>query len=472
MQSILIFANEILNTITAGTYVIRPVLFLAYLIAVVFATFVLIALQGKIRKPLLNTIWIRTISLTAIGCFSFLFLVNLFLQIFVFSALGISERSVAVAIDKGEITDTRLIHIHFGKVIVAEAFLAPTKSLVLRSDTGRALVPYVPRVLIFLEIAALFIGLITSGLASAFYVSKINGIGRRISAALLAGTLGFLVFEKSVDGGIFSDSAGFALFAYTGLLLMPLARFRKTYPYMIVGYVWVLLLLYVFGFYWPQSYLMYTFERLGILVLLCATGVFGIQGRRTQAMAGAALVLCCISAFIYFNDAGDRTYLNTATTPGSQYISVYAEEAQPAIPFVNRIGDLRVYDVSSLAPVKIENILEKYNLPAAYRPITEGSFVCTKPTLVLEDTFEVLSPKSLVDTGTSDGFYSVAFVRKYPAPAGWYRYQAQLVYNPCVSRYLDVLEQAVKVGGSERAIIYDLNVYKTPNQPVKRNGDK
>lgn len=456
-------ANELMNTITAGTYPVRPVLFVGYMLGVLVTVWLVRWLPARTRLLKISGISRRTISVVAISLVSLLFLTNVILQFAVFNYFGIPERSVAIGIQNGEITETRFAHIHFGKVVIASILKGPTQDLILRADTGRALLPYVPQAVVVVESILFVIALLFSLLSAGQYVQPISGKGRQLSALLLLGLLGFYVLEKSLDGGIVSDGAGLALLTWAFLLLMPLHRFAKLIPYMVFGYTAVLLCLYIGGWYWPTSYALLALERTGVLALLILTGAYFLRDMRRAAALAGGIALVGVALFIYHNDASDRDYMSRRIAPDAFYLAAYPEEAKPSLPKVGGIGDLNVYDASSLAPRTVNDVLEQYQLPAAYRPLTPGSYTCSAPALLREERFSVLSPKRLVAVRSDSGLFSLTVTPEYPAPRGWYRYHAVLFYNPCIPRYLDVLEQGIVSAGSDTALVYGLELYVTPN---------
>jgi hypothetical protein len=428
MMYLLQILNGVMNTITLGTYPVRPFLFIGY--AVVLAS-ILIVITHLRPRAVWESVSVRTdrvIRILSITSIALLFLISLVTELSVFNAFGI----------------------HFGKSALATLLPQNDEAIVASADTGSALLPYVPKALPYGEVFLFLLALCTSLYISACACLKISGRGKVVAIIILYTLVSFLVLEKSVDGGLLSDGAGVACGIYILLVLKKRSVIRSSL-YISIGYVWVLLALHFMGFYWPLKLLTYTFVHSAVFLLIAYTLHYAINGsnRRVKKIL-AVFALLTVTVVAYVQSNYDRSYLSSVITPGTSYLSAYEREAGLPLPLLGRIGSLVVYDTSPFAGKTVRDVVDTYHLPYWYQPISIYPQNCSMETNRHEERFFLLSRTPLVDSVAVNDLADID---------GWYRYGVKVTQGYCVPRSLNVLSEMVHLAGTNTFIIYGMQEY-------------
>ena len=445
MPHLLTFLNSVTGAFMLGTYPIRSFLLLGaalMLLAGVVVARSRMQLSARMRPAL---------SFMAIGSLAVLFALTLAMEASVFRAHGIPQRDLAIFMTGEEITDSRLVHTHFGKVIIGASVGRMFPHTIHRSDTGAALLPYVPAPMVVLQGTLFLLALFALFGALASRVASVSGTRQKVALGLLAALSGFIVLEKSIDGGILSDGAGLALAACLGLLFAPLSYFPRALAWGAVGYGLVLGGLYLSGWYWTLTYFAHALAHTVIFFLAAVALWYAAYGahRRTLALL-SCLALGAIGSYAYFDGDG-RAYLRAPLSEGA-YLATYPFESAPDLPQVGQIGRLAVYDASPLSPATVGEAAHALRLPFWYRPFSQGGFC--------EERFVVLSPAPLTDISSASGVaLDAVFAPAGTSPAGWYRYEARITHSPCLWRYLDVVRETLREAGSDTVIVYQLSTF-------------
>jgi hypothetical protein len=459
MMYLLQILNGVMNTITLGTYPVRPFLFIGY--AVVLAS-ILIVITHLRPRAVWESVSVRTdrvIRILSITSIALLFLISLVTELSVFNAFGIPQKNIALFFAGNEITSTELSHNHFGKSALATLLPQNDEAIVASADTGSALLPYVPKALPYGEVFLFLLALCTSLYISACACLKISGRGKVVAIIILYTLVSFLVLEKSVDGGLLSDGAGVACGIYILLVLKKRSVIRSSL-YISIGYVWVLLALHFMGFYWPLKLLTYTFVHSAVFLLIAYTLHYAINGsnRRVKKIL-AVFALLTVTVVAYVQSNYDRSYLSSVITPGTSYLSAYEREAGLPLPLLGRIGSLVVYDTSPFAGKTVRDVVDTYHLPYWYQPISIYPQNCSMETNRHEERFFLLSRTPLVDSVAVNDLADIAFSPIGNASDGWYRYGVKVTQGYCVPRSLNVLSEMVHLAGTNTLIIYGMQEY-------------
>ncbi|MDB5190070.1 MAG: hypothetical protein JWN49_396 [Parcubacteria group bacterium] len=460
MASTLELLNSIINAFTLGTYPVRPFLLIGYAMFVFLTVWAYphasrkLALPERMRKH-----YERVVRIIALAALALLFIIPIVCELTVFHSFGIPQRDLAIFFTGGEITNTRIAHNHFGKTAIAEFLGNNDAGFIQSSDTGAALLPYVPVWVPPLELALFIIALFSSLYIAANAIAGMPNRRKKIWLGALFSLIGFLVLEKSLDGGFVSDGAASAYGAYIVLIYFSAKRFPRAFIYIVLGYVWVLCTLYFSGFYWPQLYLTYALVHTAIFVLAVYAlhyGAFGNNKRIKKILV--LLVVIVIGIYASIDGQSDRAYLAKRIVPTATYLAVYDFEATPDVPLVGTIGALNIFETASFAGDTIGKITDEYTLPYWYRPLSTGDITCANPVYETEEKFFLLTRTPL--HGVPDQpLVHTSFLSAGSAPPGWYRYSAVISFNPCISRPNDVIRETIRLAGSTTTILYGLKTY-------------
>ncbi|MDB4992297.1 MAG: hypothetical protein JWL75_542 [Parcubacteria group bacterium] len=464
MSYILELLNSIMNTVTLGTYPVRPFLLLGYGVLIILAATTFpylhkrISISTRVRAGL-----DQSLRILALASLTLLFLIPIVSEVAVFHSFGIPQSSLGIFFAGDEITSTRIAHNHFGKTAIAQFFGYGQSSIVQASDTGAALLPYMPAWLPPVEAVLFVIALLCSLYIAARFVATIFGRTNKAWAMALCTLIGFLMLEKSLDGGFVSDGAGIACVAYVILIFFHAHYFYKAVLYATLGYLWLISVLYVTGFYSPQSYILYTAIRSGVLLLSIFALYRVAKGKRDQMLLLLAIsAIASIAILSYTQGKWDRAYLQMPLTPGSSYLTAYTSELPPAFPLqkIGTVGNLSIYNPMDTPYKTVGAMVAAYSLPYWYRPLTSDVLQCSGKITARTARFTIYSSAPLQNVPAKPGVFADAqFVPMSATPNGWYAYQAEVAYHPCISRYLNVIQETVHTAGSDRFIVFGLTIH-------------
>ncbi|MDB5245406.1 MAG: hypothetical protein JWN90_511 [Parcubacteria group bacterium] len=457
--------NSIINAFTLGTYPVRPFLLIGYGALIFLAAWAYPFVSKVIDKRVSiskgsRKQYDRAVRITALASLALLFLIPIICEISVFNSFGIPQRDLAIFFTGDEITNTRIVHNHFGKTAIAQFLGHNDVKFVQSSDTGAALLSYVPRWVPPVELALFILALLSSLYVAASAIAAVPNRSKKIWLGALFTLVGFLVLEKSLDGGLVSDGAGFACAVYALSVLFPFKTILRKGAYALFAYIWILCGLFLTGFYWPLFYLDYGLLHTAVVALTLFALYYGAYGTRVRVKnILIAVTILVIAVTSYEVGKSDRTYLASTIIASSTYLATYESEATPNFPTVGAIGNLQVYDLSSNAGDSIKHIGNEYSLPYWYQPIYVAASSCSTQINRHEERFFVLSTKPLVSTTLYQGIADVAYVPLGNAPAGWYRYGAKVTQAYCVPRSLNVVHEMLRLSGATSTIVYGLQQY-------------
>lgn len=457
--------NTIMNVFTAGTFPVRPFLCMAYGMLALCAVLLRSALPKILGKKTLRRYrridpyirWAVFLSM------ALLFSLPVLSEFRAYKTYGIPPKSVAIFITGDEVTSTRVAHTHFGKVVVPLVLGSRDTAVVSLADTGAALLPYVPSSVPRVSLILLLCAAIGSLLVVARLAGDIPGKSRKAAFLVLYTLLGFLSLDKAVDGGFVSDAAGIVFFAYGALTLFPPRAFSRLLAGGGLLYGVVLWYLHAAGFYWPDSYFFEALQRSAVLLLTLYALHYSAYGK--QRIWKGVLLIAAVSSIVVLSqvlNADEREGLQAPISPPHMYLSVMNDEAKPPLPVIGTIGRLTVYDTSPLIGKTVSAASDLFKLPYWYQPFTSGTENCAEHPREKEESFKVLSPVPLQDIQAPSGLAAGTFEFIETRPAGWYRYDATITYHACISRYFSVLQEVLRLAGSDTAIVYDLHLGSKP----------
>jgi hypothetical protein len=467
MASILQILNSVMNTVTLGTYPVRPFLFLGY--GLVLSSLLIILKHMKRDTPwkgvsLRTDQIIRIVSVASLGL---LFLLPIITHVTIFNSFAIPQKDLAIFFTGNEITSTELAHNHFGKTMLSYVLPRNEASIVASSDTGSALLPYIPPTLPYGEMLLFLTALLTTLYVSLGICKERTKKRTLIAKVLLCTLISFLVLEKSIDGGLFSDGAGIAYALYAFLVFKKGRIPQYAGPYIVIGYVWILVTLYLTGFYWPRILFEYTLIHSAIFVVLVSALYYFAHGsNRTIQRILMTVSVAGIVVVAYLQGYSDRTYLSTVLTQHSSYLAAYPSEARPELPILGEVGTLVIYDSTPLAGKTVGQIIDTYHLPYWYQPLTVNTKQCSNEARRNEERFFVLSRNPLHDTTLGNNLADILLSPSGTAPQGWYRYAGKATQQFCVPRSLDVVREMLRLSGANDFILYGLQNYLLLPDPI------
>ncbi|MES2014232.1 MAG: hypothetical protein V4437_00255 [Patescibacteria group bacterium] len=458
-MGITFFLDALFDVFAQGTFPIRFFLFALYLAAmlVVVVVYRWCVSKGVTFSPHVD-FGVRGIVILALVL---LFVVNIFLQVLIFSEHSIPIRSLAYFVDSSEITSTRLTNSNFGKVVIGASLplvFPHTKDI---ADTGAALVPYVPLPLIAGESILFLVALLGS---LAVYVSCTRGLsyGRvhHVFFFFLYGLVAFLALEKSLDGGLLNDGAYLACMLYASLLFLPSWRFYIGMAVALFSNALLIVVLYVSGMYWNIPYLVDVVQKTLILFIFVGTLYAGGQKLRPAFLTVLLLLsFFCIGVKAYEGSAGEYQYRASPVDAAESFIGLYGVP-RDSFELQGMIGRLGVYSLAGTSYKNKEELLERYAISPWYLPISQSTGACAIETSFRTLHFFTLTALPLAQsTLTVPHMLDGTFTLLGRDASGWYRYESVIHVASCVPRPIDVVRESTLLGSENaRAIFYDLDI--------------
>lgn len=453
MSVLLLILTSPLHVFMDGTSPVRLFLFLAY--------FVVLAIVLRLCPKKLSRMWQKVLQAVALVSVSLVFLSGLLLHVWVTAVHDIPQQSLSVFLADDEMTSSRLMHNHAGKaaVTVLTAPLAPY--LVPVMDTGSALAHSFDSALSVCLAVLFLVALIASLVAAPAVIARGEQRHHWYVSFALYGLVAFIALEKSVDGGIFSDGALIALVAYGALLLLPPRLFMRTLFVGACAYVVIMTLLTAYGFAWGEGYALTNFGNAAVLFLVCMALGIARQGEASHRVVITFVFLALISlgAKAYFDTAGKIAYLTAPVVEDRSFVGAYPTESVPALTPIGSIGRLAIFAPDPEVGKSVAELIDTYQLPYWYQPISQYAGSCSTPADTLRATFFVLAPEPV--TEQEYGVSGLALLLLEPTgttAAGWTQYTGTLIMHPCVPRRWDVLREMLRSANAPEAIVFGFSI--------------
>ncbi len=440
MIDILALTSHVLNGFFIhGTNPARPLLFVLFILSLIGTYFLFKKLPRTLERITPCAKYGAVGSLFLLGC------VGLFLQMSVFSELGIPQTTQAHFFAGNEYTLSRLVHSHFGKLslipLLEASHLSDASSVV--ADTGAALVPFVsPWMPLFMSVL-LMIGLCASLVAGVTFITSFPTVRRKIGALFLYGILAYAVLSASVDGGIFEGYALALFVAYAGFLFV--SR-RLLVPCLVVAFIlgvsFYVILACIPSFPYGLPSVVISAAYLGIFLIFIGSLFLLLSSH-------AKTKVICLFAFLVLigigvgNGLRDISYLHTTIDSGHGLIAS-SEDLSSSLVLVGTIGKFGFYLLPKGTSESIESIVERYRLPWWYEPISTTSFVCNGQTSPASDTFMIGSRDTLIATSSVATLARLDLSFDHMTKDGFYWYKGVLVHHPCLPEPPLVLQELLR----------------------------
>ncbi len=454
-------ATAPIHVLTEGTHPLRLLLFLGFLL--------LLCIAARIHVPKSYSRFLAFAALFSVGA---IFALSLFLHVQLVTSHSIPLRASAVFFSGSEMTNTRIEHVHTGKVAIA-TILPLASSFEDVADTGSALRDELPPWAGPVLLALLAVAILSALLSYSYIARRKDGLYQGLISLLLYGTFAFVTLEKSIDGGILNDGAIVAVAGYAALLFLPRHLFVRV---LLLGGVACLVTIFAaayYGYVLGHNALVSSMGNAGVLLLLglALHALLLKRSIRTYALLALALLALFLKAG---SDVAFRAgYLASSVREDGSYLATYAHESEPDLPLVTRINDLGVYRLNGEAGrISIGRAIDTYQVPYWYQPVSRlvgGS--CTYPSQYREAQFSLFTPAALTQEVIEVPVYARLVLEKtHKNPQGWQGYSARLTYHPCVPRRYDVMKEMIEMLGTKRFLIYNVrleNVHVPPESVDK-----
>lgn len=449
-----------MHVFTDGTNPIRIALFALYLLALF--TMARLSKKGEPNEKK------RTLQALVVGSVLILFTAGLLGHLWIYNAHDIPQRSLAVFLEKDEITNTRLIHTHTGKSAIA-TLVAPLFSyLNLSADTGASIASSLSPQFSIISALLFVVAIAASLVLGPHVIRQVSGKGKRLAAFILYGLVAFVVLEKSVDGGILNDGAVVALAAYFAIIVLPVRHFLRA---LLCGALFSTVLtsiLFATGQYWggERYFIGAVANALVLFFVLLAFHSARTEGWGSRRSLAVLLVaLAALGTKAYADTAFKVAYLSTPAGPDSSYVGTYTLEDNVNTISVGSIGRLQVHSVSRETTMTVGELIDVLGAPYWYQPVSlyEGS--CAKPATRIVATFVVHVPEAPKElSAIAEQLASLTLTPQGTDGAGWSTYAGSLSVHPCVPRRWDVLREMMRLVGIERSIVHGFSLKYVPSQ--------
>lgn len=430
MIDLLVILSGVMDTVTDGTSPVRPLLFLLFLLSITLAS----------RLP--NIRHESTIRVLAVAAVTLLFAASFLLQLVTFAQAGIPQHALAIAITQEEITNTRLTHIHLGKVALQA--LIPG-SLSRQFDTGAAMMLLVP------NSAAYLIGILcVAALLFVPYVlsRRVKEISeRRWACLLLVSIVGFTALTKAIDGGILSDGAIIAYVALLALVFSPLRLFTTYLSFGAIIFAVAIAIAHLSGFYWGEGYAVSAVLKGGaLLLILLALHHIIAKGMSVRSVALTVCAVVVVAAISFHTIGEQSAYLNRIVEKGNAMV---------------RLNDGTVIPGDIYIGMTTRDIVLRESLTYWYQPVTHRSNGCSTEDVSHNATF-ILAPQFAPQSMEVRSTYAELHFMK---PGD--RYYANLEMAVCVPERIKEIQALLAAAGLKEAVIYGLE----GGEAGPRNGD-
>lgn len=445
-MSAFIFIQSLMSPFADGTSPVRFVFFAFFSLVVVLVSYLARPYLPQVPEKIDRVR--RTAFYVALGSVFLLALSTLLMQVLVFHALQIPQHMNATFMTSDEITNTRLIQNHFGKIAlgVLTPFLPDWVEGL--GDTGSALVSLVPYpVAVLLPLMVLF-SLVSFAVVYAATREK------SVSWSALYLLLVSVLLQNLLDGGVLAQNT---VLAGALLSILILAQPQKHIRYGVIAFaVYALgaLTLWISQLYGGS----FTYERTvgaGAVLLLCVYVLHqrALEKKRNAFVVG--LAFASIAAFALNDSHSLRAYIHTPLNPELSVLAAYPSEAEAGDSY-ERVGNLRIYPLEPGVYRDVANVIATYTLPYWYYPVSVSSWQSCKEGTELRSTFIVLSREQLALDALTTERVRVSFTEETATMATWYRYSGSLTMNGCTPRLANILHEAVMAAGGMHTVLYGL----------------
>lgn len=219
-MSSFLFLQSLMSPFADGTSPTR-LLFVVLFVVIVLGVSVVVR-RLSISRNILTSAFIGGMS--AVGLIA---LLTLLMHIGVFHHLHIPQFTNATFMTSDEITNTRLIHNHFGKIVVGVFMPLAPEYIERLADTGSALVPLISPWLVLLVVLLVLFALISFGVVHAVRHE------RSLAWSTLYLLLTAVLMQNLLDGGILGQNT---LLAGALLIVLLFASPKNHLRYSVISF--------------------------------------------------------------------------------------------------------------------------------------------------------------------------------------------------------------------------------------------
>lgn len=430
----------VFNVFTDGATPVRPALFAAYVLLL------LASLYAFRRAPERFSFPARVGAVITAGL---MFLVTIAVHAVALTRHGIPLIEFAWFFDSAELTSTGIAHLHTGKSIIGATVGNLLPTLVVMTDTARALAAALPlwsiALMIFTTVTAVVLAIISYGYVSRYHEGR--STTQRFAVFVLYALTSFIVLIKMLDGGLLASAALLAFAVYASLLVSPKRLLLLT----ALGTVGALSVTLVF---WAADIIVAIdvhHELMRTAALSAVIFALGATIRLPQYTLPAALL--AVAVLVSASNAlslNERVYRSAPVAPAGSWVSLIGD-APGGFERFGGFGNLSVYHLPERAAFRtVGDVLETLPVLAAYRPVSPYIRACGGRVQRLPITFTLLVPDPLKRLSVSvEPFVDVSFTETGRDRKGWYRYQGSITYHPCLDSATDVLRETLREAGAD-----------------------
>ena len=448
------FLHIITDLFAAGRSDVKVFLFLFVVLLLVAVNIIVRYKKIAVETPeperfcLKNTFFIVS---TAI------FLFGLGVTFYLYNFLNVPASYVLSVIGERDISTTHFFHTHVLKFpfgLVSSFF--PTQlrlALETKADFGFA----------FLNILPAWIGWV--GLAGCVAVSVLGiwllfdfvGKNKKRFGLQILFAVALLSFLKNIfDGGLLNSEA---IPAFMILLVIcygyaPKSFKRWVFPVLLFLITPVAVIIaYPFGAINHTQAPAYLEHVFGLELVYFGWFLFSEKraSRFHYVGAGAVLIIgLCFLVPVIVSTEGDVSYDTTSIAYQNVYLGTYDSTAPGR--FIEKIGDLYFYDISTTSPLTIGNIAKETGDPTNRFPISFGESGCNLSGVVASSTLLVASEELLTKPSKTYNLADISNIRLLGQKNGWNYYAVTFDYFLCIPRIIDTESELLILAGGIHAV--------------------
>ncbi len=434
---LLICLHELLNVFASGRSPIRIYLFFGYvfLLLSLIQRYVFVEKIEKFFNTKLSRITLYFLIIT--------FVFNFFHFAYFAHSHNLPLNTYLIAGSGEEITSSRLVHNHMGKIVIAP-LVALFSDLVENADPGLGIYHFVSVYI------ALFYGVLVCicfVLVVLLFTSRVVEEKKPILYTVLYAILSFTLIKSLIDGGLFTETAFFALISFVFLI----KKERNWYWFwlMVIGAFLVQFIFYFFGFYTDlNEFNTHSFKSFVFITLIVSLLYYYLQ-KSLNRLSVLLFILSLIAVISVVLVGILNTFMYRAVSFGNGQAIVGLYSLPKKIKGTNEfnVGNLKFYRIESTG--KVGDVLDSENLLDNFNPVSVEWKTCFPKSQQQKISFVVDSKDQLL----RDSFFDKMFVFKITKTTIPFRYEAVAVIEPCVPRSLNVVDELLKQAGLHTYIL-------------------
>jgi hypothetical protein len=441
--------HEILNIFAGGRSSIRIALFFVYTIGF----FILFFISKK-------TIWpsIKSTYIVLAFVLTILFTIPLFLHFNFFNNFSLPYRNYVVVVSGDELTSTRLIHNHVGKATVgyvSQFFYNKKNENIDYGNVYNNLIN--PGWSIFLLILLVILLILFTHI----YLDQVKNVTRKKIFTFFYSLVTFVIVKDIFDGGILSNGAiinlGFFYFLVSNSELKNKIRYFSLCIFLYLSIHSLLL--------WKGFYINF-FEFKNHLI---AASVFLLFGLSFLLFIYKEKISRVIVLFIIFTSIAViaqimnkmntiQDYKKMSIIKDQTYITSYNDIPNAKLLFkINTIGIYKIIDVREKTAGEY---LEKNKVLSSFFSVTTEWVNCIPVSANNILSGDLNSIEKLSKNPVNNEWINVyIYDEKFITDKNLYSYKIKAILHPCANRYLNLLEESIKLAGGKTFFLFNPQIH-------------